>query len=103
MRRHFSNVRAVIGPYRKPPVSVAIARYRWAAMSRVHGTPSASMMSATSSPHAAADDVEPVDRAVHLVAEMVIDVDDEVPVEPGDFRARELAALEQHDRVGRTR
>ena len=46
------------------------------------------MRSATISPQAAADVVEPVHRAVHRVAEVVVDVDDEVAVEPGDARAR---------------
>ena len=55
MRRHRSNVRAEIGPWRNPPVSVAIPRYRCAAISGVHRTPSASMRPATISAHDAAD------------------------------------------------
>ena len=55
MRRHVSKVRGDTEPYRNEPVSVAIPRYRWAAMAGVHGTPSASMTSATCSAHAAAE------------------------------------------------
>ena len=54
------------------------------------------MISATISPHAAADAVEPVDVAVHRVAEVVVDVDDVVAVEPGDFGTGQVAAL-HHD------
>ena len=53
-------------------------RYRCVAISGVHGTPSASM---TLGDHLAArrgGRVEPVHVAVHLVAEVMVDVDDEV-------------------------
>ena len=43
--------------------------------------------------------VEPVDRAVALVAGMMIDVDDEVLVEPLDAGARQVAALHDDGRV----
>ena len=57
------------------------------AISSVSGTPSALTRSKTISPQAAADGVEPVDRAVAGVAGMVIDVDDEGAIEPGDAGA----------------
>ena len=43
--------------------------------------------------------IEPVQRAVIRVAEMVIDVDDEAALEPVDARAREIAALHHDDGV----
>ena len=43
--------------------------------------------------------VEPVDLAVAGVAGMVIDVDDEEPLEPGDAGPRQVAALHDDRRV----
>ena len=42
--------------------------------------------------------IEPVELAVAAVAGMVVDVDDEEPIEPGDAGPREVAAL--HDDRG---
>ena len=62
-----------------------------------------SMTSKTISPHAAAPRVEPVDGAVHRVAGVVVDVDDEVAVEAGEAGARQVAALQHEHRVERRR
>ena len=44
--------------------------------------------------------VEPVLVAVHRVAQVVIDVDDEVRLEPVEPGPREVAALERDDGIG---
>jgi hypothetical protein len=46
--------------------------------------------------------VEPVDRAVHLIAEVVIDVHDEVAGQPVQAGPLDLAALQHDDGVGWT-
>ena len=45
--------------------------------------------------------VVPVDVAVHHVTGVVIDVDEQPPLEPGDARSAQGAALEYHDGVER--
>ena len=45
-------------------------------------------------------DVEPVDRAVHPVADVVVDVDDEAPLEAAHAGAAQVAALHDDHRVG---
>ena len=69
------------------------------AISGVSGTPSARITSNTISPHAAGRLVEPVERAVHPVAGVVIDVDDEAPFEAVDAGAGEVAAFHHDDGI----
>ena len=44
--------------------------------------------------------VEPVDRAIHAVAGVMVDVDDEVILETGDASPAEIAAFHYDQRIG---